>query len=65
VSNAIGVETTLILAGVVPMVATAALFFVARLRRDEEGNPLPLDADDQAVAGASASASGSGTPAIS
>jgi MFS family permease len=64
VSNAIGVQATLILAGVVPMVATAALFFVARLRRDEERNPLPID-DDQAVAGAAAAASGSGTPAIS
>jgi MFS family permease len=66
VSNAIGVQTTLILAGVVPMVATAALFFVARLRRDEERNPLPID-DGQAVAGAAAAAaaSGSGTPAIS
>jgi MFS family permease len=41
VSNAIGVEATLILAGVVPMVGTAALFFVARLRADEERNPLP------------------------
>ena len=66
VSNAIGVRATLILAGVVPMVATAALFFVARLRRDEERNPLPID-DGQAVAGAAAAAaaSGSGTPAIS
>jgi MFS family permease len=66
VSNAIGVQATLILAGVVPMVATAALFFIARLRRDEERNPLPID-DDQAVAGAAAAAaaSGSGTPAIS
>jgi MFS family permease len=66
VSNAIGVQATLILAGVVPMVATAALFFVARLRRDEERNPLPID-DDQAVAAAAAAAaaSGSGTPAIS
>ena len=41
VSNAIGVEATLILAGVVPMVATLALFPLARLRRDEEDNPLP------------------------
>jgi MFS family permease len=65
VSNAIGVETTLILAGVVPLVATAALFFVARLRRDEELNPLLGAAEAQAVAGASAAASGSGTPAIS
>lgn len=69
VSNALGVETTLILAGIVPMVATAALFFVARLRSDEESNPLAAAgeaaADDQAVAGASAAASGSGTPAIS
>jgi DHA3 family tetracycline resistance protein-like MFS transporter len=47
VSNAIGVEATLILAGVVPMVATAALFFVARLRRDEERHPLPGAGDDR------------------
>ncbi|MEN3282446.1 MAG: hypothetical protein V7607_3586 [Solirubrobacteraceae bacterium] len=40
VSNAIGVEATLVLAGVVPMVSTAALFFVARLRADEERHPL-------------------------
>jgi MFS family permease len=40
VSNAIGVEATLIVAGVVPMAATAARFFVARLRADEESNPL-------------------------
>jgi DHA3 family tetracycline resistance protein-like MFS transporter len=69
VSNALGVETTLIVAGVVPTVATAALFFVARLRADEEDNPLSAaagDAEAQAVAGASAAAaSGSGTPAIS
>jgi MFS family permease len=45
VSKAIGVETTLILAGVVPMVATAALFFVARLRADEERHPLVADAE--------------------
>lgn len=40
VSNAIGVKTTLILAGVLPCVATAALFFLARLRRDEDDHPL-------------------------
>src|SRR5919108_1964 len=40
VSAAIGVEATLIVAGVVPMVGTAALFFVARLRGDEERHPL-------------------------
>jgi MFS family permease len=40
VSKAIGVEATLIVAGVVPMVCTAALFFVGRLRADEERNPL-------------------------
>jgi hypothetical protein len=40
VSTAIGVEATLIVAGVVPMVGTAALFFVARLRGDEERHPL-------------------------
>ena len=65
VSKGIGVEATLIVAGVVPLVATAALFFVAGLRADEEANPL-RGAGDQAVgAGAGASASGSGTPAIS
>jgi hypothetical protein len=42
VSNAIGVKTTLILAGALPCVATAALFFVGRLRRDEDENPLAM-----------------------
>jgi MFS family permease len=62
VSNAIGVDATLILAGVLPMVVAASLFFIARLRRDEELHPL---LDDYAVAGSSAAASGSETPAIS
>jgi len=61
VSNAIGVQATLILAGVVPMVATAALFFVARLRRDEERNPLGGDESRRAPA-VSASASGAAQP---
>jgi MFS family permease len=61
VSNAIGVEATLILAGVVPTVATAALFFVARLRRDEDLHPLPgvaapTDAAPSLSAGAAAPA---------
>jgi MFS family permease len=51
VSNAIGVEATLIVAGVVPMVATAALFFVARLRRDEDRNPLVNEAPGEQADG--------------
>jgi hypothetical protein len=51
VSKAIGVEATLIVAGVVPMIATAALFFVAHLRRDEELNPLAADAADTSAVG--------------
>jgi DHA3 family tetracycline resistance protein-like MFS transporter len=62
VSNAIGVDTTLILAGLLPTVVAASLFFIARLRRDEELHPL---LDDYAVAGSSAAASGIETPAIS
>ena len=44
VSNALGVEATLIVAGILPAVGTAALFFVARLRRDEERHPLSGEA---------------------
>jgi MFS family permease len=65
VSKAIGVDTTLVLAGVVPMVVTAALFFVVRLRGDEERHPLTREEDAQAVAGSPSAASGTGTPAIS
>jgi hypothetical protein len=43
VSKAIGIDATLIAAGVVPAVLTAALFFLARLRADEERHP-PLPA---------------------
>jgi MFS family permease len=48
VSHAIGIDATLVLAGVLPMVATAGLFFLARLRRDEERHPL-LDEASAAV----------------
>jgi MFS family permease len=60
VSAAIGADETLVIAGVLPAVATAALFFAARLHRDEDENPLLGD-----YAGAGASAAGSETPAIS
>jgi DHA3 family tetracycline resistance protein-like MFS transporter len=40
VSKGIGVDATLVIAGVVPAVATAALFFVGRLRGDEDRHPL-------------------------
>jgi MFS family permease len=40
VSKGIGVEATLVLAGVLPAVATGSLFFVARLRCDEDLHPL-------------------------
>jgi MFS family permease len=43
VSKAVGVDATLIAAGVVPAVLTAALFFLARLRADEQRHPpLPV-----------------------
>jgi len=61
VSKAIGVDTTLVLAGVLPMIVCVSLYFLAHLRRDEELHPL---LGDYAGAGSSA-ASGSGTPAIS
>jgi DHA3 family tetracycline resistance protein-like MFS transporter len=61
VSKAIGVDTTLVLAGVLPMIVCVSLYFLAHLRRDEGLHPL---LGDYAGAGSSA-ASGSGTPAIS
>jgi DHA3 family tetracycline resistance protein-like MFS transporter len=39
VSKAIGIDATLIAAGVVPAVLTAALFFLAHLRADEQRHP--------------------------
>jgi MFS family permease len=50
VSKAIGVDTTLILAGVLPMLVCGVLYLVANLRRDEELYPL---LGDYAVAGSS------------
>jgi DHA3 family tetracycline resistance protein-like MFS transporter len=60
VSSAVGVDATLVIAGIVPAVTTAALFFVGRLRRDEDANPLLVD-----YAGAGSPAAGNETPAIS
>jgi MFS family permease len=60
VSKAIGVDTTLVLAGVLPMIVCVVLYFAANLRRDEELHPL---LGDYAGAGSSAAA-GSETPAI-
>jgi MFS family permease len=61
VSAAIGIDATLMLAAIAPAVATAALFVVAGLRRDEERYP-----DAAAGAPAAAAAAGGGsTPAIS
>jgi MFS family permease len=40
ISKAIGVDATLVLAGVLPMVVCIALFFAANLRRDEDLHPL-------------------------
>ena len=65
VSKAIGIDATLVLAGVLPMVVCVVLYVVAGLRRDEDLHPLLGDADAYAGAGASAADSGSGTPAIS
>jgi MFS family permease len=56
VSKAIGIETTLVLAAVVPAVATVALYVLAGLRRDEER---------YADAGSGSAATGRSTPAIS
>jgi DHA3 family tetracycline resistance protein-like MFS transporter len=58
VSSALGIEATLVLAALVPAVATVALYVIAGLRRDEERY-----ADAGARAGSSRT--GSGTPAIS
>jgi DHA3 family tetracycline resistance protein-like MFS transporter len=63
VSKAIGVDTTLVLAGVLPVIVCVVLYVVAGLRRDEDLHPLL--GDYYAGAGASAADSGSGTPAIS
>jgi hypothetical protein len=61
VAKAIGIDATLIVAALVPAAVSAALYFVARLRRDEERY-----ADAIGVPPApSASAAGSSTPAIS
>jgi DHA3 family tetracycline resistance protein-like MFS transporter len=48
-STAIGIDATLVLAGIVPAVACVVLFFVARLREDEQRFP---DAVSEAVAAA-------------
>jgi len=45
VSSAIGVDATLILAGIVPAVVTAVLFFAADLRADEAAHPAVPTAD--------------------
>ena len=50
VSKAIGIETTLVLAGVLPGIVCVVLYFGAGLRRDEELHPLLAD---YAVAGSS------------
>jgi MFS family permease len=61
VSKAIGIEATLVVAGIVPAVASAILYFVADLRRDEVRY---ADAVSAEVA-ATSSAVGGETPAIS
>jgi transmembrane secretion effector len=48
-SKAIGVEATLILAGVLPIVIAASLYFGARLRDDEERHPLGQAAEVEAA----------------
>jgi hypothetical protein len=63
VSKAIGIDTTLVLAGVLPVIVCVVLYVVAGLRRDEELHPLLGDA--YAGVGVPATDSGSGTPAIS
>jgi hypothetical protein len=50
VSKGIGVDATLILAGVLPVIVCLVLYLVAHLRRDEERHPLLAD---YAVAGSS------------
>jgi MFS family permease len=62
VSKGIGVDATLVLAGVLPMIVCVVLYFAANLRRDEALHPL---LGDYAGAGSSAAAGGSETPAIS
>jgi MFS family permease len=62
VSKGIGVDATLVLAGVLPMFVCVVLYFVAGLRRDEELHPL---LGDYAGAGSSLAAAGGETPAIS
>ena len=52
VSKAIGIDTTLVLAGVAPAVLTAALFWAAGLRRDEDRHPpLPVTSAEAAAGG--------------
>jgi MFS family permease len=60
VSKGIGVDATLVLAGVLPMIVCVVLYLAANLRRDEALHPLL-----GGYAGAGASAAGSETPAIS
>jgi MFS family permease len=62
VSKGIGVDATLVLAGVLPMFVCVVLYFAAGLRRDEELHPL---LGDYAGAGSSSAAAGGETPAIS
>jgi MFS family permease len=59
-SSAIGIDATLILAGVLPAIACVVLFVVAGLRRDEERY-----ADAVSGATAASAAGGGSTPAIS
>jgi DHA3 family tetracycline resistance protein-like MFS transporter len=58
VSRAIGIDATLVAAALVPAAVSAALYFVAGLRRDEERYA-------DAVSAAATSAAGGSTPAIS
>ncbi len=44
ISKAIGVDATLVLAGVLPMIVCAVLYIAANLRRDEELHPLLAEA---------------------
>ena len=48
VVGALGVDTTLIIAGIVPAVSTALLFLAFRLRREE--TPLPAPTPDRRAA---------------
>ena len=45
ISTGIGVDATLVLAGVLPMIVCVVLYFVARLRRDEDLHPAAGDDD--------------------